>query len=136
MVTRLLVGTDTSASADLAVKAAADAARAHQADLLVLYVRPSSTVREAVDPRVAPDASRYLAGIPRRFPGVRVRTRTEAGDPAGVICRVAEEEGSDVIVVGNRGLRGRSRRSRSSVPGRVLQCAGRSVLVVDTAVAH
>ena len=40
MIKRILVGTDTSASADLAVTAAAELARANEAELLVLYVQP------------------------------------------------------------------------------------------------
>ena len=38
-MTTILVGTDTSASADLAVDDAAELARARGAELLVLYVR-------------------------------------------------------------------------------------------------
>src|SRR5438093_11533469 len=37
---KILVGTDTTASADMAVSAAAELAGEHEAELLVLYVRP------------------------------------------------------------------------------------------------
>ena len=47
MMQRVLVGTDTTAAADLAVDAAADLAMAHGAELLVVHVRDG--VREAID---------------------------------------------------------------------------------------
>ncbi|HXF72792.1 MAG TPA: universal stress protein, partial [Actinomycetota bacterium] len=82
MIQKLLVGTDTSAAADLAVEAAAELARAGDAELLVLYVRPPLDAREVFDPGKLPDPEAYLERMPSRFPGVKVRTRVEAGDPA------------------------------------------------------
>ena len=85
----ILVGTDTSAAADLAVVDAARLARARDAELLVLYVRPDTDLRAAVDPALAPDARTYLSKIASRFPDVSTRTRTERGDPAATICEDA-----------------------------------------------
>ncbi len=132
MVQRLLVGTDTSAAADLAVEAAAELARAQQAELVVLYVKPSLDAREVFDPGKLPDPEAYLERMASRFPDVKVRTRAEAGDPAETICEVAEEEGVDTIVVGNRGTRGRRRWFLGSVPNAVVQHAPCSVFIVDT----
>ena len=136
MVQKILVGTDTSASADLAVEAAADLARAHEAELLVLYVRPPLDAREVFDPRKVPNPTGYLGSIRARFPGVRTRTREAAGDPAAVICEVAEQEAADVIVVGNRGTHGKKRLFLGSVPNEVVQQAPTSVFIVDTRVAQ
>jgi len=47
---KILVGTDTTASADLAVRDAAELARARGAELLVLYVAPEGELRAVVDP--------------------------------------------------------------------------------------
>lgn len=136
MVQRILVGTDTSASADLAVEAAANLARAHEAELVVLYVRPPLDAREVFDPRKVPDPNRYLGTIGGRFPDVRTRTREAAGDPASAICQVAEQEAADVIVVGNRGTHGKRRLFLGSVPNEVLQQAPTSVYIVDTRAAQ
>ena len=57
----ILVGTDTSAAADLAVEDAARLARDRGAELLVLYVAPESDLRAVADPDRAAD--------PRRLPG-------------------------------------------------------------------
>jgi nucleotide-binding universal stress UspA family protein len=136
MVEKILVGTDTSASADLAVEAAAGLARVHDAELLVVYVKPPVEAREVFDPRKAPDPDGYLRRIGERFPGVRTRTRKEAGDPVEAICAVADEERADVIVVGNRGTHGRRREFLGSVPGGLIRQSPASVYIVDTRIAQ
>jgi nucleotide-binding universal stress UspA family protein len=52
------------------------------------------------------------------------------------IIAVAEEEAADVIVVGNRGTRGKRREFLGSVPGALIRQAPTSVLIVDTRVAQ
>ncbi len=132
MIQKVLVGTDTSASADLAVEAAADLAAAHEAELLVLYVRPESAVSEAADPRKAADPDGYLARMTSRFPRVEVRSWSEGGDPAERLVEVAAAERVDTIVVGNRGVHGPRWRVRESVPTMVVRHAPCSVFIVDT----
>ncbi len=128
----IVVGTDTSSAADLAVEGAARLARESGSELLVLYVRPDGDLRAVVDPDRAPDPNAYLARVAGRFPGVPTRTRVEAGNPAALICEVAAEERAETIVVGNRGVHGRRWRVRDSVPNIVLRHAPCSVYIVDT----
>jgi nucleotide-binding universal stress UspA family protein len=132
MMRKILVGTDTSTSADFAVEAAAGLARSNDADLLVLYVRPDDGAAEAVDPRKSPDPDRYLAAMAQRFPGLRIRSWKEPGDAAQRLCEVAAEERADTIVVGNKGADGSRWRVRESVPTLVVRHAPCSVLIVDT----
>lgn len=132
MMEKVLVGTDASAAADLAVEAAADLAKAHDAELLVLYVKPPLDAREVFDPSKMPDPVAYLDRIGERFPDVKTRTRSEAGDPAETICDVAESEAADTIVVGNRGTHGKRRWFLGSVPNAVVQHSPCSVFIVDT----
>ncbi len=129
---KILVGTDTTASADMAVQDAAELARARGAELLVLYVAPEENLRSVVDPAKAASPENYLAGLPQRFEGVTTSTRMERGDPAERICQVAADEGADTIVVGNRGAHGSWWRVRDSVPNLVLRHSPCSVFVVDT----
>lgn len=129
---KILVGTDTTASADLAVRDAADLARARGAELLVLYVAPEGDLRAVVDPGKAASPEAYLAAIRQRFQGVATTTRVERGDPAERLCAVAADEGADTIVVGNRGTHGTWWRVRDSVPNLVLRHSPCSVYVVDT----
>ncbi len=132
---KILVGTDTSASADVAVRAAAELARVSDAELLVLHVRAPNPAADAVDPRKAPDPERYLAAMTTRFPDLRVRSRSVTGDAAACIVEVAEEERVDAVVVGNKGVHGSRWRVRESVPTMVVREAPCSVLVVDTRAA-
>ena len=128
----ILVGTDTSAAADLAVEGAARLARDRGAELLVLYVRPESDLRAVVDPDRAADPDAYLSRIVTRFPDVATRTRVERGEPADLICDVAAEERAETIVIGNRGVHGNRWRVRDSVPNIVLRHSPCSVFIVDT----
>jgi nucleotide-binding universal stress UspA family protein len=133
---RILVGTDTTASADLAVNAAADLARQREAELLVVQVRSDGAARDAADPKKAADPDGYLRRMFERFPGVAVRSWAEEGDPAERLVEVAERERVETIVLGNRGTRGSWWRVRDSVPNLVLRHAPCSVFIVDTRVAQ
>ena len=131
-MTTILVGTDTSAAADMAVERAADLARTGGEALVVLYVKPEGSLRAIVDPGLAADPDAYLAKLPARFPGVATRTRVESGDPAERICEVAAQEKASTIVVGNRGAQGSRWQVRDAVPTLVLRHAPCSVFIVDT----
>ena len=54
------------------------------------------------------------------------------GDPADAILDVAEEQGADLIVVGNKGMTGAKRFLLGSVPNKVSHHAPCSVLIVRT----
>lgn len=129
---KIIVGTDTTASADLAVADAADLARARGAELLVLYVQPDGDLRAVVDPGKAANPETYLASLSQRFDGITTTTRVAQGDPAEQICQVAADEHADTIVVGNRGAHGNWWRVRDSIPNLVLRHSPCSVYVVDT----
>ena len=128
----ILVGTDTSAAADLAVQDAARLARDRGAELVVVYVRPNGDLRTVVDPDRAADPTAYLAKIPARFPDVSTRTLIETGNPAVRICELAATEWADTIVLGNRGVHGSRWAVKDSVPNIVLRHSPCSVFIVDT----
>jgi nucleotide-binding universal stress UspA family protein len=132
MIQKVLVGTDTSASADLAVQAAADLARVHDAELLVLFVRGPVASADAANPKKAADPGGYLAQMTTRFPGIKVRSWAEVGDPAERLCEVAAGERVDTIVVGNKGVHERRWRVHESVPTMVVRHSPCSVFIVDT----
>jgi nucleotide-binding universal stress UspA family protein len=128
----ILVGTDTSASADLAVEDAAALAQSRGAELVVLCVRGDGDLSAVVDPARAADPAGYMARIARRFPGLVTKTRLETGDAAERIVQVAAEERAETIVVGNKGTHGGWWRVKDSVPNLVLRHAPCSVYIVDT----
>jgi nucleotide-binding universal stress UspA family protein len=133
---KILVGTDTSSAADLAVEAAAELARVNDAELLILHVRGPGAERDAVDPKKSADPDRYLTTMTARFPDLRIRSWAERGEAAERLVEVAQTERVDTIVVGNRGAQGSWWRVRDSVPNLVLRHAPCSVFIVDTRAAH
>lgn len=128
----IVVGTDSSAAADLAVDDAARLARDRGAALVVLLVRSERDLRSVVDPTKAADPDRYISRVVDRYPGLDTTARIEDGDPAERIVSVAEEVRAEAIVVGNRGTQGSWWRVKDSVPNLVLRHAPCSVLIVDT----
>jgi nucleotide-binding universal stress UspA family protein len=62
----------------------------------------------------------------------RIETFARVGDAADAILDVAEEQRSDLIVVGNKGMTGATRFLLGSVPNKVSHHAPCSVLIVRT----
>ena len=113
---KVLLATDGSPTAAVAVAAGGELAAALGAEVRLLHVGdPSHGVLE--------EAARSLP--------VRALGRTMAGEPAARIVEVAGEEVCDLIVVGNKGMTG-SRRFLASVPSRVARHAPCHVLLVKT----
>jgi nucleotide-binding universal stress UspA family protein len=66
-----------------------------------------------------------------RSAGVEVKIHGKAGAPADAICEVAAEVDADLIIVGNKGMKG-VRRVLGSVPNSVAHQAPCSVLIAAT----
>jgi nucleotide-binding universal stress UspA family protein len=62
--------------------------------------------------------------------GVKTVSEARQGDPADVLCEIAEQHEADVLVVGNKGMH---RRILGSVPNSVSHKAPCSVVIVKTA---
>lgn len=63
--------------------------------------------------------------------GLEVEVHAATGSPSDAIVKIAERENVDLVVVGNKGMRG-ARRVLGSVPNTVAHHAHCSVLIVDT----
>jgi nucleotide-binding universal stress UspA family protein len=61
--------------------------------------------------------------------GLKTLSDARQGDPADVLCDVAEEHEADILVVGSKGM---NRRILGSVPNTVSHNAPCSVLIVKT----
>jgi nucleotide-binding universal stress UspA family protein len=139
MVSRVAVGTDGSATASEAVKAATEMARRFEAELVLLaaFQDGGGDTSGAEDPELqwASSPSARLHEILERTEtevrssGVECRTLTGEGDPAEVLVRLAESCEADVLVIGNKGMH---RRVLGSVPNTVTHRAPCSVFVVKT----
>lgn len=138
-VNRILVATDTSAAADVAVEHAAEMARAHRAELQVLYVKPPLDPREVFAPDKLPHlevVEDHLDQMQGRFPDLTVHTSQEIGDLAATICDVAEQSRSDVIVIACPARNGKKRFRPGSLPRRIMRRSPCSVFLVDARTAE
>jgi nucleotide-binding universal stress UspA family protein len=73
------------------------------------------------------------AAADARAAGVeQIETFARVGDAADAILDIAEEQGSDLIVVGNKGMTGATRFLLGSVPNKISHHAPCSVLIVRT----
>ena len=142
----MVVGTDGSDTAKEAVRQAADLAGKLGAKVHLVSAYepvPEGRLREErpqvpddmqwmVNPRedvsvTLAEAARGLAEL-----GVEVVTHAREGDPADAILDVAEEQGADLIVVGNKGMTGAKRFLLGSVPNKVSHHAPCSVMIIRT----
>ena len=147
MVSAIIVGTDGSDTAAIAVAQAVELANALRAKLTVVSayepvpegrlrterLSAPQDVQWAVNPRADVLAMLESAARNAREAGVeQVGTVARVGDAADAILDVAEEQGSDLIVVGNKGMTGATRFLLGSVPNKVSHHAPCSVLIVRT----
>jgi nucleotide-binding universal stress UspA family protein len=146
MFRSIVVGTDGSDTASQAVRQAVELARAIGASIeLVSAYEPVSErriaeerrdapadVQWAVGPREDVDATLEAAASVAREASVPVTGYAREGDPADAILDVAEEQKSDLIVVGNKGMTGAKRFLLGSVPNKVSHHAPCSVLIIRT----
>jgi nucleotide-binding universal stress UspA family protein len=143
MYESVLVATDGSETAAEAVKVATELAKTFGATLHILSVYhggqggalrvPDMKMAkpEGVDAAsVAATQTESLASL-ARTKGVTAETHVVSGNPAEQIVAVAEEQHVDLIVVGNKGMRG-VKRVLGSVPNAVAHSAQCSVLIVAT----
>ena len=145
MFSNIVVGTDGSDTAALAVTLAADLAKQHGAVIHLVNAYKLSTGGVAVahagalavaDQGVSGEVLRggsekLLTEVAKTMSGISVNTRAVMGNPADVVIAIAEEVGADLIVVGSKGMRG-ARRVIGSVPNTIAHRAPCHVLIAKT----
>jgi nucleotide-binding universal stress UspA family protein len=140
MFKTIVVGTDGSSTADIAVARSAELARLTGASLHVVSAytpTPARVVGEkaageySVGPDFKVDAVLDEAIANLRAEGLDIRTHAPKGDPADAIVEVAVREGADLIVLGSKGMQG-ARRILGSVPNKVSHNSPCDLLIVQT----
>ena len=143
MIQTITVGTDGSDTASKAVEFALDVAEKFGAKVVVASsYRPVGEDRLRKEQSEAPqdiqwsinpteDVDNALRSVEEiaRDRGLEVTSEARQGDPADVLCDIAEEHGADLLVVGNKGMH---RRVLGSVPNSVSHKAPCSVVIVKT----
>jgi nucleotide-binding universal stress UspA family protein len=146
MYSHIIVGTDGSGTASRAVLHAIDLAALSGARLHIATAGSDSFVHlvaggvglpgtEEVSPTtLTEDLSAVVNGAASlaQERGVDCETHTIIGDAVDAICNLAEKLNADLIVVGNRGMKGVQRYFWDTVPDAVSHKAPCNVLIVDT----
>jgi nucleotide-binding universal stress UspA family protein len=147
VISSIVVGTDGSPTASIAISEAIGLSRALQARLNVVSAyEPVPEGRLRTERLSAPrdvqwemtpreDVLSLLQSVEQeaREAGVPdVECFPRVGDAADAIVDVAEEQRADLIVVGNKGMTGAKRFLLGSVPNKVSHHAPCSVLIVRT----
>ncbi|HTU85925.1 MAG TPA: universal stress protein [Solirubrobacteraceae bacterium] len=147
MFTSILVGTDGSQTAHTALARAIELSASLSARLgIVSAYEPVSDPRLRGEQVIAPKDVRWAINPHEEVLALLDDARAEAvqagvtgvetfarqGDAADAIIDVAEEQHSDLIVVGNKGMTGAKRFLLGSVPNKVSHHAPCSVLIVRT----
>ena len=138
MFNTVVVGADDSSTAREAVMIAADVAQSGGAVLHIVTAYDPKSVRADDLPEELRFSAMHPAEALLRRLSVLVKERglepvvhAAEGDPVDAIVAVAERVDADLIVVGNRGMKG-VRRVLGSVPNSVAHKAPCSVLIADT----
>lgn len=138
MFNTVVVGADDSSTAREAVMIAADVAQSGGAVLHIVTAYDPKSVRADDLPEELRFSAMHPAEALLRRLSVLVKERglepvvhAAEGDPVDAIVAVAESVEADLIVVGNRGMKG-VRRVLGSVPNSVAHKAPCSVLIADT----
>jgi nucleotide-binding universal stress UspA family protein len=123
MYSRILVGTDGSATAAKAVDRAVQVAASTGASLTILSAGRPDRAKAAV----AAEAARLGEAA------VAIDTLAVEGDPVEALVGAAADGGYDLLVVGNKGMTGVSRFFRlGSVPNKVTHQLPCNLLIVKT----
>ncbi|MGA2530588.1 MAG: universal stress protein [Acidimicrobiales bacterium] len=143
MYKSVLVATDGSATASEAVRVATELAAIFGATLHIASVYntadPSTlgwsgvtiSYPEGADPESAAKAHTNEMAANAQAKGISVRTHAVPGAIVEEIIAIAEKHHIELIVVGNRGMRG-LKRVLGSVPNAVAHKAPCAVLIVNT----
>ena len=146
----IVVGTDGSDSAGVAVQRATEMAKLAGGALhIVSAYRPlalsgmalaagagsASIDVDLLNQGVAAEANELCehAAAAARREGLTYEVHAVPGEPADALIAVAQNVGADVVVVGNRGMSGPRRFVLGSVPNKVSHHCPCSLLIVDTA---
>ena len=143
----VVVGTDGSETAELAVRHAAELAKAFGARLTVvtaftpqpeeeakrLQAAPEDVRWAITDATSAEERARQARAIAHKIGVDDVVLQVETGDPASLLIDAADDSGADVIVVGSKGMTSAKRFVLGSVPNKVSHHAPCDVVIVHTA---
>lgn len=102
-----------------------------QASVTVLHVVPPVASAEAMSEKLEQGGKCLAQAVESiKVDPNKVNPRLKQGDPKDIVCQVANEENSDLIIMGSRGLQGLRAILENSVSQYVFQLTSRPMLLV------
>jgi nucleotide-binding universal stress UspA family protein len=143
MIETIAVGTDGSDTASKAVEFALDLAEKFGSHVVVAssykpvgedrlrreQADAPADIQWSINPTEDVDAALRRVEDMAKERGLEATSEAREGDPADVLCAIAEQHNADLLVVGNKGMQ---RRVLGSVPNSVSHKAPCSVVIVKT----
>jgi nucleotide-binding universal stress UspA family protein len=143
MIQTIAVGTDGSETATIAVDFALDLAEKFGSHVVIASsYKPVSESRVRSEQADAPtdiqwsinpmeDVNATLRAVEEKAKarGLEATSEAREGEPADVLCDIAEQHNADLLVVGNKGMQ---RKVLGSVPNSVSHKSPCSVVIVKT----
>jgi nucleotide-binding universal stress UspA family protein len=143
MIQTIAVGTDGSDTASKAVEFALDLAEKFGSHVVVAssykpvgedrlrreQADAPADIQWSINPTEDVDAALRAVEEKAKERGLESTSEAREGDPADVLCAIAEQHNADLLVVGNKGMQ---RRVLGSVPNSVSHKAPCSVVIVKT----
>jgi nucleotide-binding universal stress UspA family protein len=153
MYGQIVVGTDGSAGASIAVDTAIELARLTGATLHVVHAHKvtspyqvaaaaevgfAAAVLVETNEAVHAEGQRICDQVVERADrvGVHAQAHCVDGDAADALIKVAKDAEADLLVVGNRGMTGVRRFVLGSVPNKLSHQCPSSLLIADTSRAR
>jgi nucleotide-binding universal stress UspA family protein len=134
MLKRILAPTDGSPDAERANRLAALIARAHDAELVLVFMinQPPLALGQSLGSPVESTAESYLSEAEEEMTltGLNVRVRMERGDSAHVLLECERAEQPDMVVMATHGRTGWVRLALGSVADRLVREGSAPVLLV------
>jgi nucleotide-binding universal stress UspA family protein/DNA-binding NarL/FixJ family response regulator len=139
MYKNILIPLDRSKLAEEVLETAIGLAKTCQARISLIYVFELIPIlpkdRESEYRVLKEEGERYLAEIKQRIEpyGIATETILETGDPSLVICKYAERDDIDLIIMSSHGRGGFERWALGSVSDKVLRHSPKPVLLIRSA---
>ncbi len=149
---KILIATDGSEHANNVVEETVAIAEAKKAEVIVMtviekYFSPPRVFQgvtevkemkdvnwDQINRHMAEEAKKVVekAAQPFKDKGLNVKTEVLSGhkSPADAICEMSQKENVNLVVMGNRGLKGIGELFLGSVSNKVAHCTGANVLII------
>ncbi len=137
---KILLATDGSKHSTKTIAETIELANKFNAEVTILYVievNPQQgydffSAYKSKEKELENTGNKILENTTQSFreQGITVNTRLEKGNPADIICEIAEKENFELVILGGRGLGKISGIILGSVSNAVANCIKKNIMII------